>query len=473
MLKIIISLILILLSSLSFIFSKSINPAYKYIWLWPTVFSILYILLFIKIDNYKTEIKLTAQFVLFAMFLRFFLYPIILCFSDKSYLGFIHFFVISDEKIYEATLYGAIDLFFSMIYLFFLVSRKSARTKLADKKYFFIGGNKIVYLAYIFFTFLFYIQYGLKYQIINFISFNLEVGYEMLDDVFLILLRQAIIVASALFILLVFDYCRRKYDKTCSLKYLYIALFIGLLNLCIIIGDRRSNQVYVAMLSIFILSDLFPKFKKNITFLFSMIGFFIIAFITLYRVGAVKYGSYFNSVNYIDFSLSNILTQMQIYCGGPVSIASSIIVFENYVKLDISNFIFDFLRSIFGLSFILKKYGYMTTQLYNMYLYSVDQLNGHLVFGTSYGYIFFGVLGIPLITCLNITLASIFNRLFINAKTYETKYLFGFCFLRCMSGIYVNTPSYLATITQYLGSMGLIIIFARMCVLKKSNNNFV
>ena len=151
--------------------------------------------------------------------------------------------------------------------------------------------------------------------------------------------------------------------------------------------------------------------------------------------------------------------QFQIYYGGPDSVYQNIKVFSG-IETNVGNLLFDYARSCFPLNLVLKNYGSTISQIYNQTLYNGMYSSGHIVFSASYGYIFFGFLGIPITMCFNYFLACKACEVFSSTHSYEIKYVSGYCMLKLVNVLFENTPAILGSVTQYIGTFGLLIFVA-------------
>lgn len=453
---------LIIVSIICFFLSSRINEVYRYLWLWPTSYTVVYTMFFLNLRIKKDHSIVLNLVIYFQLFMRYVTYPALVSFTNSSFIGIQHF-AMGDKSIFQATFLGIFELAFAGIFIYGLENFKikhkyKAQNDSIRKPYFYISGNKNVYGFYILFAIFIYMAVGRNYNIINFLSISDTV---QANNIYISLIKYVVIIGICMIVLLIFDYSKKRYDYYHKRIYVAISLIAALLFVSIVQGESRTSQVYVAFIMIMMLSDMFPKHKKALGISVGGALISVIIIITSFREG---------SLNQWLGSLEMLVGRLQIYLGGPVSIATSIEVFTKFSNISISNLLFDFLRSIFGLNLIFKNVGYTTSQLYNLYLYSGQYVNGHIIFSTSYGYIFLGLLGVPLTLCFNIWLSCFFNNKFNEAKSFEAKYLFGYCMLRVVSGILVNTPSFLGGITQYLGTFGLVILFSK--VFKKSHKTY-
>lgn len=456
--KILYLFILILLSIVCLLMSNKINITYKYIWLWPVAYTVMYILIFFNL-GIKQHHKIAINFIIYVyFFVKYVIYPTFISFTNSSYIGTQHIFV-EKELIYKASFLAIYELIFASIFIYLLEKVKIKEQKNSiDNSSLYIGGNKNIYKLYIFISIFVYLILGRKYNVIRFFSIS---SIEEINNPYIVLIKYIVIIGIVLTVLLSFDYCKVKYDSSQKYRYVIISLFIALFYTSLIQGKSRYNQIYVAFIMIAILSSMFPKYRKKFMFYIGSVLLSVILIITSFRTG--------KTLELVS-SFEKASSMLQTYMGGPVSIAQSIKVFTQFKDVNMYNFIFDFLRSIFGLNFLFKDKGYTISQMYNLFLYSGKLLNGQLVFSTSYGYIFLGVLGVPLIICLNIGLCCFFNRKFKEAKSYEAKYLYGYSMFRILTGLYINTPSFLAKLTQYIFMFGIVFLCGKFFKNNESNS---
>ncbi|MEN6462590.1 MAG: hypothetical protein ABFC94_14640 [Syntrophomonas sp.] len=354
---------------------------------------------------------------------------------------------LAPEEINSAILYGAFELFvLSLFVVVFERLKGRRRLKSIGTRNLQLKGNKIIYIIYMCFSLILYLLVGRYYNVIHFLS----ISSEMLEDtanIYIVLVRYVVAIGLTIFTLYCFSVNKLKYERSGHKYRVYISIIVAMLYCSFIVGESRGTQLAVGVLICLILISDYPNFKGRIIFGVTIILVLVISSITLYRTGVVSLVSEHTFASYAD--------KLQIYYGGPESIAQSIKILT-VEKLNILNLVFDFFRSTFPFNLLLKNLGDTTSQIYNMHLYEGLFNHGQIVFSSSYGYIYAGLLGVPIILCLNVFLVFIANTYFHYANSYEMKYLSGYCMIRLISATLVNTPTILGSVTQYIFTFGLL-----------------
>ena len=304
---------------------------------------------------------------------------------------------------------------------------------------------------------LLFILFGYEHNLVSF----LKSPEGQTDVLLLVLVKEMFMISMTLLYLILLDFFLRKYNKKNFnfrwLTYLLI-LLISLIYVNIMDSTARFSQIYPIIVVMYLLVILLPKKRKSTISILSVSALSVFLILTFAREGSTD--------NWIG-SLENLTNRIQVYLGGPLSSASSVHVLKEKVQVNNFQFIFDNLRSIFGLNFYFKNKGFTSSQMYNLYLSNGLYPNGQLVFTTSYSYVYFGLLGLPITILVNFALIMFFNKLFYPSTKYELKFLYGIVMLRFISAIFTDTPSFLTYATQYLVIFGLLILFASLFREKK------
>lgn len=425
-----------------------INSIYSKIWMWPVAYTIIYLVIFsnTKVKSYH---KIAIYFLIYIQLVqKFLLYPLCLSLTSNSYEG-VYFFADDKLMVDKAIYLGILEIVVLGIFIYVLENLKEPDNLKKDQNYFSIIGNKTIYYLFIGFAFILYMIYGKRYNLISFLSIE-EKNYE--TGGIITLLKYIIIIAIYITVLMIFNWGKEKYDKTNKVFYIAFVTIAALSLVCIIQGESRSGQMYIALLMILMLINMFPKYKMVLTTSVTFAGIAVVIIISLFREG---------SINWFE-SYEHFASKLQTYVGGPMSLATNMTAFEEGYHLGFSDYIYDFFRSCFPISLFLEDKGMMISQKYNMFIYSGLYDHGHIVFSTTYLYPLLGVIGAPLTICFNTAISCYFNKKFSFAKGYETKFLFGYCMFRSIFGILTNAPTYLGGITQYLAIFGFIILASKI-----------
>lgn len=325
-----------------------------------------------------------------------------------------------------------------------------------------LQGNRLCYALFILLALVSYFLFAQGTGLVSFFfafrseSDDIEIGSVDL------LIRQSVFIAMSIVFLWVVDANREGGTRTEKARLLRV-LIPSIFLVGMVVGGRRSVQLFTAALVILFLLDRFPRYKAVSVISIIGLSLFVIAMVSLSR--------WFGGLETAELDLGAAFWSLyfQSYFSGPDSIATPLRFFSEQSP-SAKIFIFDFFRSIFGFSFLLKNYSMTTSQLYNDYLYAGSQLTGQLIFAPAYGYHYLGFIASPLIIASNFLLAALLERCFRTSSSLEFKFLFGYCFFRVAFNLMVNTPTIINVVTVFLGTMGVLFLIStsQMLGLRKS-----
>ena len=334
-------------------------------------------------------------------------------------------------------------------------------------------GNIRVYVLYFIFAAVVYFAFGKGTGIIRFLIISVGEGERVGDptDTFSLMLRQIILCAFILAFVVLSFYSWKKYTQTNQGKYVMLAIFISGINLSIIVGERRSAQVYTLICSLWILSRLFPKYKKKIFIVLSTIAGVVLIFMSIYKFfGAFMYDSYSQALSSSNIDTSFVARTLQSYFFGPQNIAIGIDFFQ-YFTTNIFQLFFDFIRSIFGFNFLFKNAGNITSISFNSFIYGFYKETGHVLSASAYGYGFLGPIFMPVIALLNILIAIFVENLLYKLHSLELIYIVLYILTRFVTNLFVNTPPLInqATLMAFscLFIIGIATLFNRKKFVRK------
>lgn len=436
---------------------SNLDDSYKYIWLWPLCFSFFVLICFRSKDQIPECHLLGTALIALALFTKTIVYPIYVLLAGHSYTG-VRQVMLLESDIQKATLITVFELV--VVTVFIRIYQVHCKKKYRGKKTANLGlkmrGSKAVYVLYLLLAIVVYVYFGRSLNVIQFLVMSIpeEQGLiEMEPSIYDTLVKYIVSIGVAIMTLMCFDRNKQKYIQSGRKirRYIYYSILAAMFFTACIIGESRSTQIALGFVMCLILIIDYPhSFKAIITGIGSVL-IIVVMSITFIRTSG---GGFF-----VDDSYAAKADKYQVYYGGPESIAQNIKVLE-YKHLGLSQLAFDFVRSTFPFNLFTKSLGNTTSQIYNLDIYSGNTTHGHVVFSSSYGYLFFGLLGIPLTMMLNVFLILLFSRFFYFAKSYETKYLFGYCLMRLQAACLVNTPTILGSVTQYIFTFGLLYFVA-------------
>ncbi len=448
---------------------SDIEDSYKFIWLWPLCFSI-FVIICLRSKGQIAECHLLGTaLITLAIFTKCVVYPIYVLLSGHSYTG-IRQVMLTSGDIQEGTLITAFELVVVSIFirLYQIHSKKkesvTRREKHVELK---MRGSKVVYAIYLLIAIAVYLVFGRSLNVVQFLVMSIaqEEGLiEVEPSIYDTLVKYIVSIGIAILTLLCFDRNKKIYVQSGRIKkrYIYFSILAAMLFTACIIGESRGTQIALGFVMCLILIIDYPQKYKSIVAGIGTVLIIVVMSITFIRTNG---GGLF-----VDDSYAAKAEKYQVYYGGPESVAQNIKVLEPK-HLGLSQLVFDFVRSTFPFNLFTKSLGNTTSQIYNLDIYSGNTTHGHIVFSSSYGYLFFGFLGIPLTMMLNVFLILLFSKYFYFARSYETKYLFGYCLMRLQGACLVNTPTILGSVTQYIFTFGLLYYVAFVLNKNKYHNS--
>jgi len=301
-----------------------------------------------------------------------------------------------------------------------------------------LNGNKIVYISFILMSLIVYLIWGRNLNTFDFIVkpvLEAERSGDITD--FRSLIIYQISSSGMLFVFLyAVEFLRKQYQKTRDAKYVNISIFLALILVSIIVGERRSSQVYVAFASIWMLTRLFPVNSKKIVRYIAFTTLVVLLMMTIYKqLNAFLYSSYAVALENSDLLTVVSANMLDAYFFGLKTIMKNI-EFADTHFLSFSVFFNDIFRNIFGINNLSGTNELTTTQLYNSSLYSGDQLSGYLYSSIAYGYTYFGILFAPMATGLNVLVVFWLEKELKRCRSIEMTYILAYVFMRFAFGLF-------------------------------------
>ena len=443
-----------IVTSIIILFHNSeMRDDYRYIFLWPLCFSFFVFLCYRQRNLIPKYHLLGTTLIVLSLFIKCIVYPIYVLLAGPSYVG-VRQVVITSADVQNATFITVYELVIVTIFLKFyqLHCQKKNTQQKPEKVELSLKGSKPVYILYLCLAVVIYIVFGRSLNVVQFLVMSIaqEEGLiEVEPSIYDTLVKYIVSIGIALLTLLCFDVNKKKYLYSSGKKkrFIYYSIFAAMIFTGCIIGESRSTQMALGFVMCLILINDYPSKVKSIVGGIGAVLVVVVMSITFIRTNGEGI--------FADDSNTAKAEKYQVYYGGPESVAQNIRVLEPK-NLGVEQLAFDFVRSTFPFNLITKSLGNTTSQIYNLDIYSGNTTHGHIVFSASYGYLFLGFLGIPLTMMLNIFLILLFSKYFYYAKSYEGKYLFGYCLMRLQAACLVNTPTILGSVTQYIFTFGLL-----------------
>lgn len=458
---------------LCFFNSSKIPIGYEYISLLSLSYIIIYSF-FYRFIMKSNKYQIVSFTFLLQMWMRLVLLPLSMIISG-NFTG-IGYLSVSIQSLILSIILIIYESIISTLFLFFIVNRNK-KYDIKTGKNITMVGNKLVYFLFILLGLLVYFYIGRSQNLVQIFAISLNDNGRVGDvtDTYTLLARQIIIITIIIAFIWGTSYFKRAYARTPRSIYLYSAILLGIINISIIVGERRSVIIYSGFISTYILFNMFPQKKKKIAFWTIGTASVVLIMMSIYKFfAAFSTGSYLEAAASSNIDMYWISSTLQSYVGSPHNIAASIDM-KNYINIPWYNIIYDFVRSTFGLNFLFKNKGILTSQMFNRYVYGSSEVNsGHVLTSVGYGYIYFGVLFSPIIACLNIYIATKLEKLLYNAKSYETMYLWGYILFRFTS-YNATTPPLISLSTMMIFTFGLLYFVSAIMngrYLTKSNTSF-
>ena len=426
------------------------DPGYESIWIMPIAFLLCLIALRYTADS---GYYLTRMCFELYSFIRYVLNPFLSVITgiysagwyltkDANYISFSIWLIIIEVVLGTA---------------FFVVL-----CKLNIKQYFesshdlSIKGNKFIYFTFIILAIGLYLFVGREANLVQFGVISGEGTYEDITGSELVLIRHIIKIALFLIFLLATDICQNKFTKSNSIMYFITPLLFGVLNIITIVGQRRSEQLIMAVLVFIILLKAFPRFEKFLIISIPSVFIVMMLYLTLYK-SFLNYGM--NVSVQTGFSLEFITSSFQSYYGGIQNMAETLLFSDNS-NLTLSNFLYDIARSLFGINFLFRDYQMMTVELFNTFIYGIIRSNGHAISSTGYSCLYFTPLFCFLCLWFNLFIASKTESIVLQTNSFEIVYMFLYIFVRFGMNLYASIIPLITFSTMILGTIGLLYFVA-------------
>lgn len=433
------------------------------------IFPLLY--LFITVPFIKRllcgSFSITSAMYLFIQWIRFVLMPVVIALAGEK-CGTPYIYVNKNTLSLSVVLMAA-EL---IVCTFFIVYQSSKQVEIKRKSPPKMTGEPLVYICFLILAIGVYFIFSKRGNLFDFLIIesgtNRRIGD--INDTLMVLARQVILVAIMVIFVSVLSYGAKRYEKSPKKLYFYIPLFVALLSVCIIVGERRTSQIYTAFCCIYCLTLAFPKEKKMIYRVIGGVAVLVLIFMSMYKMFyAFNYNSYLDAIANSSFSYSELARTLQGYFSGPQNIAVAI-EFGKREGINFLNFIYDIVRSTPPFSFFVENIGVITSIRFNTYIYGASTSSGHLLSTTGYGYICFGPLFYYLVMMLNIKLSLICEKNMKRATSFEFIYVWGYLLMRFSFGVNINTPALLNSSAIILMTAGLL--FKVSQIVKYNNRIF-
>lgn len=411
----------------------------------------------------NSDYLVTTFMYLIIQGIRFILLPVGLAFSGS--MGQTSYIHVSPESLKLACILMILEFIISTFFLVIIGSKK-IRLKRTGKPN--LTGNFVVYIPFLILSGLIYILFGMKQKLLSFLVIQTNTDGRLGDitGTSTVFIRQILIVALTTFFILVLIHNARKYKNSLRERYINFAILAAVLMVCIIVGERRTTQIYTAFCCIYCLIQMFPEKRKKIVKIIGGAVGIVLIFMSIYKFSyAFMYSSYLEALSNSRFSIGGVTRMLQSYFSGPQNVAVAL-EFSNHGNYGLFNFIYDMLRSTVPFNFLVKDNGLLLSNSFNSYIYSGQFLSGHLLSSSGYGYICFGYFFF-LVMIFNLSLSLYCERKMKQSYAIEFIYLWGYLLMRFAYGINLSTSSLMNSSSIMLITGGLLFLVARTITIKK------
>lgn len=460
-------LLYIILSSISFIIcffnQNSVPKGYEYVSLLPLVFLFGFSVFLVPILNQKKFLLTIHAFVALS-FVRMVMIPLISVLS--GYFRTADYGSFTAESLEIAVWLMIYEYIIAIIFILLLIRTKKTNKLQLDSlnSKIHLMGNKSVYVGFILFGLIVYLLWGLPEGLIKFVAISSDTDQRFGDETstFYTLITQIIKITLVCVFLLAIAYFYKRYKHRFKNVYVNLAILFAMLNVSLIVGERRTMLLYTGISSIIVLLVAFPENKRKVLTILGGTALALLLMMSVYKhFYAFNFGSYSAAIKDSDISLSYISQMLHAYFGGPQN-TSWIIDMKNLYGTDFFNLIFDIMRSTFGLSFLMKGSGTLTSVEFNNFVYGADTQSGHLITTIGYGYYYFGFVLAPIFTCINLWISKTLENLLNRSTSFEELYLWSYLLSRLLTFMFFNPPSIVSFLTINFATMGLVFLMARL-----------
>ena len=439
--------------------ARQIEKGYELYWTLPLTF--IFFCFFIWNSLAIGEGYITKMCLMFFSLIRYVLSPMLS--SISGFYNGTSYLTTNAVYINRAILMMNYELIAAAIFVFLYthsISRVKDKSTDSNSELGKMGGSHFIYIVFVLLAAMLYLIIGRQAGLIQIGIISSEYS-DIVDNSFLVLVRQILKIALFLIFLLILERSKRKYERKHGRLYFFIPLVFGIMNILVIVGQRRSEQLAMAIIVFIIMLHEYPNHKKTLFASISIAFISMMLYLTLYK----RFFNYGITITAGEaFNIESTIQSFQLYVGGTQNLAETIAMYENGIK---GSLFYDIGRSIFGLSFLLKGKAPMTIELFNSFIYGVQKSNGHVLSSTGYSYLYFSQLLCFVCICVNLYFSFRSENRVMQAKDYESMYIFGYLLVRFSTNLFAFTIPLINFSTLILGTAGLLYVFAKHFRLKR------
>ncbi|MDT0698792.1 capsular biosynthesis protein [Staphylococcus chromogenes] len=342
-----------------------------------------------------------------------------------------------------------------------LILSKVFKSKLYSRQSFRLAGSKFFYIIFILVVIVIFMAVPSVRETVSFLIIKTNAtgrGEEATAGIN-VLLRMFLQLALCLLFLISSFSAYKKYMKDARFTYLVLPLILGLINVSLIVGERRSIQIYTLVAVLVIITLLFKKHSKKVNIIILSLGAFILISMTLYKeLYVFNFSSYSDALNSSNVNNIKFVDQLQSYFYGPHNVAASI-AYLHYYDGSFKQLMFDIVRSVFGLNLLIDKSQFITSQLFNQLIYGNKQLTGHLISSAGYGYIYFGPLLFPIVIFTNLLFATSLEVFIRKTDSLEFIFIGTYLYMRVIFSLFGHTIP-----IMNMGTM-ILVVYSVVCII--------
>lgn len=427
-------------------FSNKNLDGYEYMVLLPLTFLLVYTL-FLQHSIFWCKSIVVLIFTI-ASFFRYIVLPVILSYADVKYLSIAT--SPKPEYIVKGIYLMVYELLFIGILLYFASNYllKGRISKKIDN----INQGKIGYICILILVVVILIINPSSRGLINFFFIKSEEGERVSENLTTInlLIRQIMFISSIILFNLIVKYSIKKHYVTGKNKYILYSLLSALLLVSVIIGERRTVQVYLAFSASYTLGRVFPKNAKKIFITIAVLALFVLGGMTIYKnFYAFRYDSYAEAIQHSSFDINNLGEQMQAYFLGPFNTGFALELSDKTPQ-PISRLFYDIGRSFIGINFFVKDKMLTTSEVFNWAIYNEYRPSGQLIPISGQGYMYFGFIGAPILLGLIMVFAIYLEKRMRNSKSLELCFFLSYIIMRLSTAIIMsNLQGVINTVTLF------------------------
>lgn len=463
-----ISDVIVLVSSLFsiiYIVYNNEHEGYKLFFLLPLTFIVVYLLILNKIIFYRFRFFIMS--FSFISFMRYVIMPVMIVFS--GYYGGRSVVSPTSESYKRACLLMCYELIIISIVILILEKRRNKETsyiKMSEKKIK-LSKNNFIYLSFFMLSILVIIIVPESLNLFSIITPRLT-GTEYLQELgFKVAIATYILfTAKHLIYILTISMLYKRFKKTNKRIYRNIAFLVTIINISIFYGLNRSDLLIPACASIIIYMILFKD--KNI------FKYIIIAIAVLTLVISIGNSRNIASISKNKSKIVDIADFMQGYLGGVYNVAISLETYEYYPEVrSLPRLAYDTFRPFIGVNIFLKNVNMDFTNTYfNKRIYFNDH-TAQIVPMIGQGYLQFGYILSPILGCLIVYIAYLFEDVINKASRIEIIYFVSICLIRMGFFMGQNTGNIANEISMNLVMFIIIYLLNNKIVYKKEGKKNV